>query len=221
MSEAGKYSYRPLGGISAAAQWLLYGQAALSLAAAATGYLLGHDFDGSGDSPVYSMLSLLQTLVFVIGGIVFFIWLYRAVANVHALGARGFSSAPAMAVVWYFVPIANLGMPYVTMRDTWRASVNPRDWEAASSSSIIGLWWFFWLAGNIAGVIVFRLTMEPSSLEGSEAIAAQLSTVSDVGTAVASVLLAAIIGRIARMQAGIAPAHHSMPSPNPARISSN
>lgn len=213
-------SLRPLEGVSLAARSLLYVQAIVSLAAAAVGYLQGHDFDGSGDSPVYSMLALLQLLVFVIGGIVFFVWLHRAVANVHALGARGFSSGPAMAIAWYFVPVANLGMPYVTMRDTWKASTDPRDWEAAASSPAIGWWWFFWLVGNIAGIVVLRL-VTGGEFDEVEAVGAPLSTVSDVCTAAASVLLASIIDRITRMQAGAAPIPQADLAPNPARISGN
>lgn len=209
--------FRPPGGVGLAARVLLYVQAAVSMAAAAIGYTQGHDFDGSGDSPVYSMLSLIQLRVFVIGAIVFFVWLYRAVANAHALGARGFSSSPVMAIVWYFIPLGNLFMPYLTMRDTWKASTNPRDWEAADGSPAIGLWWFFWLAGNIAGIVVFRLVME-GEFDEVEAIGAPLSTLSDICTAAASVLLAFVIGRISTMQAGIAPAAGESPAPSPARI---
>lgn len=205
---------RSLDGASLAARLLLFLQAIVSLAAAAAGHVLGHDFDGSGDSPVYSALSALQILVFLAGAIAFFVWLHRAVANVHALGARGFHTGPTMAIAWYFIPLANLAMPYATMRDTWKASTDPRDWEAARGSAAIGWWWLFWLVGNIAGIIVLRL-VAGGEFDEVEAIGAPLSTVSDVCTAVASVLLALIIGWISAKQA--------LPEtvPEPARISSN
>ena len=140
----------------------------------------------------------MQAVAFLVGGIVILTWLYRAVANVHALGARGFSTSPAMAVAWYFIPLANLAMPYATMRDVWKASVDPRDWEAASSPVTLIFWWLFWLIGNIAGIAAFRIALESDS---AETFAGPLTTLSDLCTAAASVFLAAILGSIARMQA--------------------
>ena len=58
-------------------------------------------------------------------------WLYLANANAFALGAEDMMVSPGLAVAWFFIPFANLFMPYLTMRDTWKASAKPRDWQAA------------------------------------------------------------------------------------------
>lgn len=124
--------------------WLQAGLAALTLA----GILLG----------LATPLPLIWFLTFVAGGIFGFRWLYVAIGNAKAMGATDLMGGPVMAIVWYFIPVANLGMPYVVMRDLWRASAKPRDWQGQPTPSILILWWTCWLlfylglsaAGNFA-----------------------------------------------------------------------
>ena len=101
---------------------------------------------------------------------------------------------PWLAVGAYFIPIANLIMPLQSMRDTWKASVEPRDWEIVEVPAILGWWWFFWLAGNIAGVAAFRLSDAEAYPALGEA-AATLTIVSDGLTVAACALLAVIVRR--------------------------
>ena len=64
---------------------------------------------------------------------------------VHALGSPGLRFTPGWAVGWYFVPIANLWKPYQAMKEIWRASKNPGNWQAETTSGFLGWWWFWWI----------------------------------------------------------------------------
>lgn len=185
--------FRNAGALAAGTQALLYANAAIAALAAAL-ILLGW-YDQSG--PV-ALLAIVELALFVGCAVVFLIWLYRASANARALGARDMMVSPGWAVGWYFVPLANLGMPYVTMRDLWKASAKPRDWQIESAPATVTLWWGCWIVANLTGVIAFRLELEM----GSEALPATygLSLVSEIFTIPAALLLTRIIAGIQAMQ---------------------
>ena len=125
-------------------------------------------------------------------------WLYLANANARALGATDLMGWPGLAVGWFFIPLANLFMPYMTLRDMWRASANPRDWQAASAPAVILIWWVCWLAAGIAATIAFRLQIE-FPYEAGEAMEI-FYFISNCVSIPAALLFAWLIGRIQAMQ---------------------
>lgn len=182
---------------SAAALWarrLLWADAALSAAAILAAALRGLDpwRQGSADMAI----GIGQIIVFIACAFVTLRWLYLGNANARALGATDLMGSPGLAVGWFFVPLANLFMPYMTVRDMWKASANPRDWQGASAPAAIILWWLLWLAGNIAGTISFRLWLEKDAGSAGEIF----SLVSNLAAIPAALILAWVIGRIQTMQ---------------------
>jgi hypothetical protein len=78
------------------------------------------------------------TILFqVLGAICVLTWLYRAVANVPALGRGVTRWSPGQSVVWWFVPVAFLVMPWVVVRDLWRR-MSPAG--VAAGSAIVATW---------------------------------------------------------------------------------
>src|SRR3546814_14063468 len=65
-----------------------------------------------------------------------------------------------MSVGWFFVPIANLWMPFQAMRQLSKASAKPGDWEAADTSALLAWWWLFWLGWQVAKVDAMVLTRQ-------------------------------------------------------------
>jgi Domain of unknown function (DUF4328) len=191
-------TFRELGGLARAARTLLLVQAGIALTAAACALSYGPGFDDANGSPLYLLVALVQMLVYVVTGIVVLRWIYLANVNVHALGAQAVGG-PAMAVAWYFIPIACLFMPYQSMREIWKASRQPRDWEIVAAPATIGWWWFFWIAGSIAAIAAFRLAAQEAP-EGAVRAGEMLTTASDLLTIPASLLLATIIAAITTMQ---------------------
>jgi len=188
---------RPLAGLARTARILLAVQAVAAAAAAGSALSYGSGFADDNGSPLYLLVGLLQMLVYLVTGIVVLRWIYLANGNVHALGAQSVGG-PAMAVAWYFIPIACLFMPFRSMREIWKASCQPRDWEIAPAPATIGWWWFFWIAAGLAAIAAFRLAVD-SAPETARA-AEMLTTASDLLTIPASLLLARIIARVTAMQ---------------------
>jgi len=194
MAEQPAWTY---GDASAAAAWarrLLWADAALSAAAIALALLRGLDPWRVG--PADAVIGIGQIIVFIACAFVTLRWLYLANANARALGATDLMGSPGLAIGWFFVPLANLFMPYMTVRDMWKASANPRDWQGASASGAILLWWLLWLASNIAGTVSFRLWLEKDPGRTGEVF----SLISNLGSIPAALIFAWIIGRIQAMQ---------------------
>jgi hypothetical protein len=98
--------------------------------------------DAATSALVWLALWALSALVFFV---VFLSWKHRALHNAHALGGSSLPS-PAAAIYWYFVPIANLWMPYVVMRRIFQASYPPASpGEGKPSLSLVTAWWVLWL----------------------------------------------------------------------------
>jgi len=79
-------------------------------------------------------------------------WMHRCYRNLPALGSRGHFS-PAWAAACWFVPIANLVLPYVAVRAVWAASRPGERWNAA----LVAAWWVAWLAAWVLLVTNGRL----------------------------------------------------------------
>lgn len=201
MAQGSTWTYRDAGGLAKGAIALLYADAALSAFAVAASLSMGPENFWDGWVAVFQLVRALASLA---TAIVFFMWLYRANANVRALGADDMMGSPGLGIAWFFIPLANLFMPYMTVRDVWRASARPRDWQGESAPATILFWWIFWLAGGIVGVIVFQMELANGFKPTPEA--GQLSLVSDLIWVVASLLLAAIIRGVQERQAAAWPA---------------
>lgn len=147
----------------------------------------------------YGFPGTLMTLV-IIGTItLFMIWTYRASANIHALGGQGIRFTPGWAVAWYWIPIANLWMPYQVMREIWRYSGSPIGPRPDTTSRLLTWWWICWVAFFIAGSTQVRWSIPMHGLE--EVISAEpVSIASSVLAIVMAGLAMAMIKRICALQ---------------------
>ena len=141
--------------------------------------------------------------LFVGTAIAFLVWLYRAEANARALGAEDMMVSPGWSVGWFFVPLVQLVMPFIAVRELWKASATPRDWQVGPASPVIALWWACWIGTIVTGNIAFAL----SRMDDYDAFLAAdvMGMVSAVFTIPSAILLAAIVGRIQAMQEAPAP----------------
>ncbi|HWT11519.1 MAG TPA: DUF4328 domain-containing protein [Allosphingosinicella sp.] len=202
MGQGGGWTYRDPGTLGAWARRLLWAKAALSAAAIILVWARGFEPANSG-APEAALL-LVDVLLFVAAAILTLRWIYVANANAHALGASDMMVSPGWAVGWFFVPLMNLAMPFIAVREMWKASANPRDWQMQPTPAAIPAWWALWLVSGVTGMIGFRLSLE---LEKGEGAAAEMFFVaSDLAFIPALLLLAWIIGRIDSMQSRGVPA---------------
>lgn len=85
--------------------------------------------------------NLIVVSFFVIGR-----WFYVAAKINHLSGIEGLKIKPGWAVGWYVIPIANFFMPYLSLKETYKASFGGLDWSQLRTSWYLPLWWVTWLA---------------------------------------------------------------------------
>jgi hypothetical protein len=98
-----------------------------------------------------AVLSTIESVCLLVAGIPFLIWLYRACANLTALGVPNPRFSPGWAVGSYFVPFLGIYCPFLSMREVWNGSMTAGNHQ---STLVVGLWWWLWIAANALGCII-------------------------------------------------------------------
>ena len=106
------------------------------------------------------ILAGLGTMLAVILAAVFFlVWLHRSVRNLEPLNVEGYPYTPGWAVGWWFIPFANMVMPYLAVHRLWKASVPGfmgEHWKDVPVNPMLPVWWALWLVSNIAANVALR-----------------------------------------------------------------
>lgn len=107
-------------------------------------------------------LGLLQLVVYITTIVVYCVWLFRAHKNLVALGnpKESLRHSAGWAVGSFFVPFANLVIPYRAIKEVWTKSepdASADYYASPSPPSFFPLWWTFWLLSNFADNIATRL----------------------------------------------------------------
>lgn len=144
----------------------------------------------ASDSRV-QLASGARAILFIATCIPFGMWIYRAAKNTRALGATGLQASPGWAVGSYFIPIVNFFAPFIAMREIWRASLDPGNWEAARSTPLLGWWWTLWIVNGLAGWLAQILLSHPSSVSDAESgsLVALIQNVTQIALNILALLL--------------------------------
>ena len=130
---------------------------------------ISDNFSGFFALALTGVLGLTAIAIYLATVVVFLMWLYRVSNNVAAFGAPRQTSA-GWAVGSFFVPIANLFIPYQAIKEIWNKSEPAADnsfFYTASPPGFFPAWWGFWLASNVSSNIYFRMTMAEAPVEAS------------------------------------------------------
>lgn len=118
--------------------------------------------------PIAFLLALMIWALAYVGAmltaiIIVCMWMYRAHANLTALGRAGQDYTSGWAAGAWFVPFLNLVRPFRIMKEIWKGSdsAHPHStgWKLAPNPSIIGWWWAAWLISNFASNASTRMEL--------------------------------------------------------------
>lgn len=118
-------------------------------------------------------VSVISIIIFVALAVAFLVWLHRVMKNLPALGnpKSRIEYTPGWAVGSFFIPIANLFMPYRAVNEAWSKS-NPlvRTEEGLafaprSASGLLTAWWVSWIAFGVVGRLASRLQSDAKDAE--------------------------------------------------------
>lgn len=196
--------------------WALYAQIAISTVAIVSGaleYQLLREFqqgtfpDGAtgqaaaqANDQRQGVIGVVQVIIFLVSGVLILMWIYRANANARARGAQEMRFTPGWSVGWYFIPFANLVMPYRALKEIWQASAAPQAWRAQEAPATFALWWTLWIVSGIANQAALRLSMGAKTLV--QLLGANIVTLfSDIISIPLALVFAWLVKHIASMQA--------------------
>ncbi|MCA9640196.1 MAG: DUF4328 domain-containing protein [Myxococcales bacterium] len=91
-------------------------------------------------------LGAISGYAYYAGCLIFLIFVYRAHRNARALGVRKLRVSSLGAVVRFLLPLANLYLGYVVVRDLWKYSDKPH-----TNSPLVHYWWLAVLAYPTVG----------------------------------------------------------------------
>lgn len=163
--------------------------------------------DNLGVIALNGLVSLAQ-LAFTVATYVFFLmWMHQAAKNVRAFNQPALTITPGWAVGWWFIPFASLWMPFVAMREIYKASdpksVGPsaqHSWMMSPVPPTFGLWWGAYLLNSFLGAGAVLASMDFTKgapvMHGPNA----LTWISHVILAVAGVLIVGILRTTAKRQ---------------------
>lgn len=142
-------------------------------------------------------IDALSSLLFLITGVFYFIWLNRADKNALSFLPKETKFTPGWMVGWYFIPIMSFFVPYKGMQELWKVSKNPQNWKNEHASSAVKWWWFFWLLSNL--ILAGPYIMASQSIHSVKHDLLFIISGS-VGQAICAFLLIIIITHINKMQ---------------------
>jgi hypothetical protein len=166
-------TYQPAGTRAKAAIGVL-GLDALIAGVTLVHLLTGHDLMNRAEAGLMSeaeaigfdQLSLTLGIASIVGviitAIIFIAWQMRSVENVPALDGGVPKISPGWALVWWFIPIANLFKPYQSISEL---GARMETATRKGGNWLVIVWWLAWVFAGIVGSFVSRLP-EPDSIPG-------------------------------------------------------
>jgi len=92
---------------------------------------------------------MFQIVCFVMTGLAFVGWLYRARVNIRAMGMRRMQYRREWVVFGFLVPVLNLVRPFQVVREVWQASdpsnLDPMGWKEVHTPVLLRAWWVSFL----------------------------------------------------------------------------
>lgn len=144
-------------------------------------------------------LGAVYTVTYLVTGVTFLRWIYRANLNCHGFNPGAMRFTPGWSVGSFFIPILNLFRPYQAMKEIWLVSRNPLRWKGQPGAALVGWWWALWLISGVLGQIFFRMTLTartPAAIKG----ATSMSIVSDIALIPLTIAAIMLVSSIFRMQ---------------------
>jgi hypothetical protein len=173
-------SYRSIAGLTTALTWVV--AAAIAAAIGCAGAYVNHrvvndrlyteifvprDDVTSARDIVNGMASLYGALA-VATFVLVIIWLFRAVKNTELWNVDRGRWAPGWAIGGWFIPLANIVIPFLVFSSTWRRS-DGRPGARAPLPLIVWAWWILFVIGEVMIQIEFDVNTK-SSLDARDTL---------------------------------------------------
>lgn len=127
------------------------------LAALGTIGWLASYFAGTGRPLLLTATTVAQialTVLFLLSVVPMMLWLYRAHANLAEAGVPGLRHSPGWVIASYFVPGANVVVPFAAMRELHNRSMGEPEEFGHVSVGVVTSWWACHLGAVVVWLII-------------------------------------------------------------------
>ncbi|WP_412079113.1 DUF4328 domain-containing protein [Streptomyces xanthophaeus] len=144
---------------------------------------------------------ILQVLALLAIATVFIVWFYRVRCNAEIFRRDVFTQSRGWAIGGWFIPFANLVLPFRTAKQIWAAStqLGPDGSSRQISTAPLTAWWLVWVLSQVVGRVFGKVYMDAETPEELRDAFA-LGIVSDLLTVVAAVLALLFVRKLTAMQ---------------------
>ena len=140
-----------------------WGVVALSLVAAIGQAVWLVSYTQMAESPIMLMVvgaaSAINNLIYLVSIIPVLIWIHTAHSNLRKAGMTGLKHSPSWATFSFFVPIANLFVPFNAMRELANRSAGEPEELAEASVDEVTSWWGCWLGSLVLAIVLLTVTL--------------------------------------------------------------
>lgn len=148
-----------------------------------------------------AFLGLAQNALMLATAVVFIVWFHRVRHNAGVFRPDGFSQSAGWAIGGWFVPVANLFLPYRTARETWDASTQyatDGSYRQVSGAPVVA-WWLVFAASRVLDVVSgWKHTSGETTEQARDAYS--FSVFADLTTVAAAVLAVVFVRKLTAMQ---------------------
>jgi hypothetical protein len=165
---------------------------------------LGPIFDAMAHS---RLVARAGSTSFLVCASVWLLWQYRAHANLYAFTVPELEYRPRRAVIWWFVPVANLWRPFEALRELWKASGPQVRWWERTTWRLIGWWWVAWLFTGFGTpwlLVAFREIPDRRGIPLETITANRIVIAMHIASVVAGPLAIALVRSVDRRQIRLA-----------------
>jgi len=151
------------------------------------------------------IISIFEVIAYITSIFAFLFWFYRVYKNLVLAEVADLKYSPGWAIGGFFIPVANLVIPYRVMAEVWKGSHvlsegSPKDgWKEMKLSSRVDLWWALFIITNIVENIAIRLTLNADTIEGLT-LSSLISIVSSVINIPAAIVTIYLVKDISKLQ---------------------
>lgn len=148
--------YRPVARLGGWVQGMLVG---LAVADVISAVVARDSLDALVPTDALDAVGAALLLALAVTAGVTLVWVHRVTANAQALGAQSLPYSPTAAVVWWFVPFANVVMPPRVLSTVAQAShpdyaPGSTLWRSSPKLPIVWVWWVSWIVTRVLARIV-------------------------------------------------------------------
>ncbi|MBM7784436.1 DUF4328 domain-containing protein [Tenggerimyces flavus] len=159
--------------------------------------------DLEASDAAYQLTGVLELAGYVVAGVLFIVWLFRARANAEAILPFQHRLAKPWLVFGWIVPIIAWWFPKNIVDDIWKTSdpaMTQRNPKAGGGGpKIVLVWWLVFLLGTWVGNAVMRSIVGAETLEDIQVAAGAEVVLAPVSWA-GAILAVVVIARLSKLQ---------------------